>query len=43
MRHDKKSNTTVIQLQGDQSNNIKSWLVDFAELCKDDQIVIHGV
>ena len=42
-RHDKKSNTTVIQLQGDQSNNIKSWLVDFAELCKDDQIVIHGV
>ena len=42
-RHDKKSNTTVIQLQGDQSKNIQSWLVDFANLCKDDQIVIHGV
>lgn len=42
-RHDKKSDTTVIQLQGDQSENITSWLVDFAELCKKNQIVIHGV
>merc|ERR1711907_155103 len=32
-RLDKKTNTTVVQLQGDQSKNISSWLVDFANLC----------
>eukprot|EP00968_Pinguiococcus_pyrenoidosus_P003687 scaffold245_cov256-Pinguiococcus_pyrenoidosus.AAC.23 len=31
----------VIQLSGDQRNNVREFLVD-QEICTDDQLVIHG-